>query len=84
MLTKASTVTVTVDGDIVPTATRRDAKAEGGVAVTPTAIPSYAAVCSASAAYASACSCFGLTGSVTTAPRPTVTVTTTADYCEDF
>ena len=36
------------------------------------------------AEFISACSCFGLTGSVTTAPAPTVTVTTTVDYCEDI
>ena len=56
--------------------------------VTPTHIPDYAANCANAAEYISACSCFGLTGTVTTAPTPRVTVTTTVvkddDGCEDI
>jgi hypothetical protein len=83
----ASTVTVTVDDEDLPTPT--PAKRGVGlnarqVTVVPTAIPDYAENCVDAAEYISACSCFGLTGSVTTAPAPTVTVTTTVDYCEDI
>jgi hypothetical protein len=52
--------------------------------VFPTALPNYASACTAAAEYASACSCFGLTGSVTTAPTPTVTVTSTVEVCDDL
>ncbi|KAK3946458.1 hypothetical protein QBC46DRAFT_335899 [Diplogelasinospora grovesii] len=80
----ATTVTVTVD-DAEPTAAKRDFPLAGRQATaSPSAIPTYAAVCSSAAAYASACSCYGVTGSVTTAPVPTVTVTTTIDYCDDL
>lgn len=47
-------------------------------------MPAYATHCSSAAAYASACNCWGITPSVTTAPTPTVTVTTTVDYCDDL
>lgn len=75
-----TTVTVTVDGEGGPT--KRDVEVRQATAK-PTAIPAYAAVCDA-AGYAQACSCFGVTGTVTTAPQPTVTVTTTIDYCDDL
>lgn len=53
--------------------------------VSPSAIPTYAtAACHSAAEYASACSCYGLTGSVTTAATPTATVTTTVDVCDDL
>ncbi len=55
------------------------------VTVVPSVIPDYAANCANAAEYISACSCFGLTGTVTTAPTPTVTITTTViDECEDI
>ncbi|KAK3304639.1 uncharacterized protein B0T15DRAFT_249289 [Chaetomium strumarium] len=83
----ATTVTVTVDEEDLPspTAAKRGAVLQGRqVTVVPSAIPDYAANCANAAEYISACSCFGVTGSVTTAPTPTVTVTTTVDYCEDI
>ncbi|KAH6621434.1 hypothetical protein B0J18DRAFT_491716 [Chaetomium sp. MPI-SDFR-AT-0129] len=82
----ASTVTVTVENPpATPTHahTKRDLLENRQVTVVPTAIPDYAENCVDAAEYISACSCFGLTGSVTTAPAPTVTVTTTVDYCEE-
>lgn len=85
--TICSTVTVTVDEEDLPTPTpaKRWGQIENRqVTVVPTHIPDYADNCANAAEYISACSCFGLTGSVTTAPAPTVTVTTTADYCEDI
>ncbi|EOO01884.1 putative lipase esterase family protein [Phaeoacremonium minimum UCRPA7] len=81
----ATTVTVTVDEEPTTAVVKRDFALEIRQATeVPTAIPTYAAVCSSAEKYASACSCFGVTGSVTTAPTPTVTVTTTIDYCEDL
>lgn len=77
-------MTVTVDAEDLPTKTKRGVLDGRQVTVTPTAIPDYAENCANAAEYISACSCFGLTGSVTTAPVPTVTVTTTVDYCEDI
>ncbi|GAB1312897.1 hypothetical protein MFIFM68171_03107 [Madurella fahalii] len=83
----ATTVTVTVDDeeDIVPTPTpaRRDLEGRQ-VTVVPSSIPDYADNCVDAAEYISACSCFGVTGSVTTMPTPTITVTTTVDYCDDI
>ncbi|KAK0705416.1 hypothetical protein B0H67DRAFT_649748 [Lasiosphaeris hirsuta] len=75
-------VTVTVTVDTAPSTT--SAPAAGAVTIVPTAIPTYASACSSAFAYASACSCFGVTGSVTTAPAPTVTVTSALDYCDDL
>ena len=76
-LTAESTITVTV--------TTMDGleKKKRQATVTPSDIPEYASICSSSAAYASACTCFGITGTITTAPTPTVTVTTT-DYCVEY
>lgn len=78
-----STITVTVYDDDAPSS-KRDLIAARQATVTPTAIPQYATACSEAPRYASACSCFGVTGSVTTAPTPTVTVTSTIDYCDDL
>ncbi|KAK3903643.1 hypothetical protein C8A05DRAFT_43168 [Staphylotrichum tortipilum] len=80
----ASTKTITVDPEDLPHTTTLPLPATGAVTVTPTAIPDYAANCANAAEYVSACSCFGLTGTVTTAPRATVTVTVAVDYCEDI
>ncbi|KAJ4307219.1 hypothetical protein N0V88_000598 [Collariella sp. IMI 366227] len=75
----ASTVTVTVEPEVYyPVEPETAAPA---VTVTPTAIPQYAGNCANGAEYLSACSCFGVTGSVTTAPVPTVTISTTAEVC---
>ncbi|KAK4216274.1 hypothetical protein V8F33_010092 [Rhypophila sp. PSN 637] len=77
------TVTLTVDDE--PTgAGKRDVLDVRAATVVPTAIPEYADNCVDAAEYAVACSCFGVTGTVTTAPAPTVTVTTTYDYCDDL
>lgn len=81
-----TTVTVTVYDDDEPTAAagKRDLINPRQATVTATDIPTYAAVCSSAERYASACNCFGVTGTVSTAPTPTVTVTTTIDYCDDL
>ena len=83
VLLSHSTVTVTVDdvGQPIPT-DHVNKRADSAVTVTATNIPSYADNCVDAAEYRVACSCFGLTASVTTAPAPTVTVTTTVDSCE--
>lgn len=47
------------------------------VTVVPQAIPSYASACSGAERYKSACSCWGITESVTTAPTPVVTIIST-------
>ena len=52
-------------------------------AASPT-VPAYASACDQPGEYAAACSCFGITSGATTAPTPTVTVTSTIDYCEDL
>ncbi|KAK3989580.1 hypothetical protein QBC44DRAFT_350465 [Cladorrhinum sp. PSN332] len=79
-----TTVTVTVDdlGQPIPTPPLN--KRADAVTVTATNIPDYAANCADAAEYRVACQCFGLTPSVTTAPTPTVTVTTTVDWCDDL
>ncbi|CAK7203265.1 hypothetical protein SEUCBS139899_005996 [Sporothrix eucalyptigena] len=50
------------------------------VTVIPSALPIYATQCSSGAAYASACSCWGVTGTVSTAPTPTIIVTSTVGF----
>jgi len=47
------------------------------VTVIPAAVPTYASACSGAVRYKSACSCWGITESVTTAPTPVVTVIST-------
>lgn len=77
-----TTVTITVDS--APERIRRDGQiANRQVTEVPTAIPAYASSCDDGAEYSSACSCWGITAVTSTAPRPTVTVTTTADSCEE-
>ncbi|KAK3371178.1 hypothetical protein B0T24DRAFT_306605 [Lasiosphaeria ovina] len=79
-----TTTTVTVD-EAGATPLKRDLILEARqVTQTASVLPTYASACSSPAAYASACSCFGVTGSVSTAPTPTVTVTTTLDFCVDL
>jgi hypothetical protein len=76
---------VTVDAeDAVSTPAKRDLLDNRAVTASPSVIPAYATAACSAAAYASACSCFGVTGSVTTAPTPTTTVTSTIDYCDDL
>lgn len=80
-----STVTVTVDDTPTAAAVKREELIFGRqVTVVPSALPTYATAACDTTEYASACGCFGVTGSVTTAPTPTVTVTTTIDYCDDL
>ena len=81
------TVTVTVDADADgPVKFRRDAPKVAARQATkvPTAIPAYASSCNSGERYASVCSCWGITASVTIASQPTSTVTSTIteDYCE--
>ncbi|KAK4101378.1 hypothetical protein N658DRAFT_496247 [Parathielavia hyrcaniae] len=83
----ATTVTVTVDEEDLPTPTgpaKRDQLMGRQMTVVPSSIPEFAENCADAAEFASACTCFGVTGSVTTMPTPTVTITTTVDYCEDI
>lgn len=57
-------------------------KASAAVTAIPSILPTYATQCSSVAAYSSACSCWGITARVSTAATPTVTVTSTYDYCD--
>ncbi|KAF6813524.1 hypothetical protein CSOJ01_04546 [Colletotrichum sojae] len=78
-----SPTTVTVTVTAAPARLRRNGEiVNRQVTELPTAIPAYASSCDDAAEYSSACSCWGITAVTSTAPRPTVTVTTTADYCE--
>ncbi|KAL2755324.1 hypothetical protein ACRALDRAFT_1064517 [Sodiomyces alcalophilus JCM 7366] len=77
-----TTVTVTVTEEPVAKLKRGQVQARQATEI-PTAVPAYASSCD-EVRYASACDCWGITAEVTTAPTPTVTVTTTIDYCEDF
>lgn len=77
-----TTVTVTVTEE--PAAKlKRNEIVERQATVVPTNVPAYASSCD-QVKYASACDCWGITAAVSTAPTPTVTVTTTIDYCEDL
>lgn len=71
-------------GQPIPTGQINKRGGDSAVTVTASNIPSYADNCVDAAEYRVACSCFGLTASVTTAPAPTVTVTTTVDWCDDL
>ncbi|KAK5661385.1 hypothetical protein OQA88_11284 [Cercophora sp. LCS_1] len=51
------------------------------VTFTPTHMPDYAEEMCTGTEYASACTCFGLTGAITTLAPATVTVTETNDIC---
>ncbi|KAL3959620.1 hypothetical protein ACCO45_004737 [Purpureocillium lilacinum] len=79
-----TTVTVTVDGE-APHKLRRDILEYRDATDAP-AVPAYATACADGSKYSSACSCWGITAVVTTAPTPTktTTVTVTGDYCEDL
>ncbi|KAL0940431.1 uncharacterized protein CTRU02_203194 [Colletotrichum truncatum] len=80
-----SPTTVTVTITAAPARLRRAGQLENRqVTAYPTLIPAYASSCDDAAEYSSACSCWGITAVTSTAPRPTVTVTTTVDYCEDL
>jgi hypothetical protein len=80
-----STTTVTVTVTDEPLKLKRDYLEVRQATVVPTFIPAYASSCD-KIEYASACSCFGVTGKTTTAPTPTstATATTTIDFCEDL
>ncbi|KAH8798649.1 hypothetical protein F5884DRAFT_742862 [Xylogone sp. PMI_703] len=74
--TTVATVTIYTDAP-----SKRDVEARmlagRDVTVIPTNVPAYASPCSGTARYSSACICWGITAAVTTAPRPTATVTAT-------
>ncbi|PMD37155.1 hypothetical protein L207DRAFT_599483 [Hyaloscypha variabilis F] len=77
--TATTTVTITT---VVPPA-KRDVDsaplvAPRQVTVSPTTYPAYATDCPSYSAYSSACSCIGITPTVTTVPTPTTTTTVTA------
>ncbi|KAM3432444.1 hypothetical protein MY4824_006521 [Beauveria thailandica] len=80
-----TTVTITVDPDEAPKSKRADIEVRAATEV-PTAVPAYASGCDSASRYSSACACWGITASATTAAQPTktVTVTVTSDYCEDL
>lgn len=78
-----TTVTVTVTEEPAAKLKRNEKVEIRQATEVPTAVPAYASSCD-EARYASACDCWGITAAVTTAPTPTVTVTTTIDYCEDL
>ncbi|KAK0639428.1 hypothetical protein B0T16DRAFT_243805 [Cercophora newfieldiana] len=77
--------TTTVTMTITPSASTKHnpSLVNRQVTVTAYSIPEYAANCANGEEYKTACSCFGITGSVTTAPTPTVTVTATIEACEE-
>ncbi|KAG7151064.1 hypothetical protein HYQ46_013192 [Verticillium longisporum] len=77
-----NTVTVTVTEEPTGNLKRNAVEARQATSI-PTKVPAYASSCDA-VKYASACDCWGITAAVSTAPTPTVTVTTTVDYCEDL
>jgi len=62
---------------------KRDAIAERQVTITPVSVPTYASACSGAVRYKSACSCWGITATVTTAPTPIVTVVSTVTVTPD-
>ncbi|KAL6693311.1 hypothetical protein J3F84DRAFT_350715 [Trichoderma pleuroticola] len=78
-----TTITITVDPEVTPKAKRAVADASA-VTVYPTFIPEYADNCPDTFGYSSACSCWGITATTTTAATPTQTeiVTVTQSYCE--
>ncbi|OAA78551.1 hypothetical protein LEL_05374 [Akanthomyces lecanii RCEF 1005] len=80
-----TTVTVTVDPD-EPAKFKRENHEVRAATEVPTAVPAYASGCDSASRYSSACSCWGITATATTAKQPTktVTVTVTSDYCEDL
>ncbi|KAG6000896.1 hypothetical protein E4U43_001464 [Claviceps pusilla] len=80
------TVTVTVEPDEPVPKTKRGIEHRAATEVPVTAVPTYATSCKKAGKYASACSCWGITPAITTAPVPTEThtVTVTLDYCEDL
>lgn len=51
--------------------------AERQATVTSALVPPYASACSGAVDYSSACSCWGITASITTAPAPITTITET-------
>jgi hypothetical protein len=72
--TTTTTVTTTISVEYV----KRDGiLANRQVTVHPTAVPYYASACPGTSAYSSACSCWGITASTTTAPTPVTTTTST-------
>ncbi|KAG5980689.1 hypothetical protein E4U55_003771 [Claviceps digitariae] len=80
------TVTVTVEPDEPVSKTKRGIENRAATEVPNATVPDYASSCKKAGKYASACSCWGITPTVSTAPVPTETrtVTVTLDFCEDL
>lgn len=80
VVTKTTTFTTTL-----PVLAKRDGLAQRQVTVSPSSVPTYAGACSGAVRYSSACSCWGIKASTTTAPTPIRTITTyvtvTASVC---
>ncbi|KAG5924711.1 hypothetical protein E4U42_004562 [Claviceps africana] len=78
------TVTVTVEPDEPVSLTKRGIEYRAATEVDH-AVPTYASSCKKKGKYSSACSCWGITPVITTAPVPTETrtVTVTLDFCEE-
>ncbi|KAF6833995.1 hypothetical protein CMUS01_06356 [Colletotrichum musicola] len=73
-----ATVTETVYTDSPPRPARSTSLATSSPATTSSAtVPGYASACVNAGEYSSACSCWGITTTVTTLPRSTITATTT-------
>ncbi|KAF8856003.1 hypothetical protein BDZ45DRAFT_804502 [Acephala macrosclerotiorum] len=72
------TVTTTITSTVTEAIVTARAVLARQATMSPSAIPTYATYCSASARYASACSCLGITKTTTTLATPTVTSTTSA------
>jgi hypothetical protein len=87
--TSTKTVTQNLTITIPHVRKRNPTQGPGQITVSPTAVPPYAAACSGTVRYRSACSCWGITQSTSTAPTPTKwetktvtrTVTATVALC---
>jgi hypothetical protein len=78
------TMTVTVEASDTPSSAAKRGLEIRQTTVIPQSLPTYATACSSAAEYASACSCWGITPTVSTASTPTVTVTSTVEVCDDL
>jgi hypothetical protein len=79
-VTKTTTFTTAL-----PVLANRGGLVQRQVTVSPSSVPTYASVCSDAVHYSTACCCWGITASTTTAPTPIITLTTyvtvTASVC---
>lgn len=72
------TITVTVTTHVInPNQRRTIAKRDTTTTIIPTKVPAYASACTSAAAYSSACSCWGIAATVSTASTPLTTTTVT-------